>query len=199
MSYRAREGAFHSPVAHLKVAIKKPGENSFTAKTVATFRTRPFSSAIGQTIDLRNSKRYFHLFVDASFYSGKLKYYRSEDEGESWRWFGKEDEKVFANVLNNAVANSQVDEGGVYIQFNDGERGRIKRSRDHGNTFDREMRLDGKVGENSKLLLCGAKNKGILLSAHYDSYKRPCISYARLGEKEMRMQPPPLTRLGPSA
>eukprot|EP00826_Nyctotherus_ovalis_P002819 TRINITY_DN10568_c0_g1_i1.p1 TRINITY_DN10568_c0_g1~~TRINITY_DN10568_c0_g1_i1.p1 ORF type:complete len:202 (+),score=43.58 TRINITY_DN10568_c0_g1_i1:24-608(+) len=82
ISYRTMDGNNPNYTSHVKLAIKNAADNFFTARTVETVSTRFLSSAIGQTVDLRNSKRYFHLFADILFYSGRLRYYRSEDNGE---------------------------------------------------------------------------------------------------------------------
>lgn len=170
-------------ISTLVLATREPKEKTFTSKVIGTPINDMSSITLVHTTIRTTSKEYLHLLVrDALEFD--IGHSRSEDSGKTWSEFKAFVEDSAEQAIMQVTANSEVDEGGIYIQTNKNKRAMISSSRDHGNTLESPQQLDGVSTLSSKIVICGSSGTGIILSAYYDqSQAQPYTSFAPLNGK----------------
>lgn len=173
----------------LAIAVREPGSRVFASHFIPAPLYYMELTAVSQTFDRQSSKRHLHLFVRTTL-NASIQYARSEDSGKTWSSFALMEKNLYGSMIEEVVANSEVDEGGVYVQSEKDGRGIVIWTKDHGKSFEKTLTIQGGNTFASKISMCGSRGTGIVLSAHYDSSKRrPYVSVFELHKGRFQLLP----------
>eukprot|EP00826_Nyctotherus_ovalis_P018773 TRINITY_DN1566_c0_g1_i2.p1 TRINITY_DN1566_c0_g1~~TRINITY_DN1566_c0_g1_i2.p1 ORF type:complete len:455 (+),score=100.89 TRINITY_DN1566_c0_g1_i2:148-1365(+) len=173
----------------LAIAVREPGSKVFTSHLIPAPLYYMELTALSQTLERLSSKRHLHLFVRTTL-NASIQYAHSEDGGKTWSSFVLMEKNLYGSMIEQVVANSEVDEGGVYVQSEKDGKGIVMWSKDHGKSFERTLSIQGGTSFASKISMCGSRGTGIVLSAHYDSNKRrPYMSIFELHKGRFQLLP----------